>query len=285
MTSKRAALILTLVLLAPPAAFAGSPTLERIKTSGVVRFAYRDHAEPFSYKARDERVRGYSVELCERIAVELGKALSKGPLKIEWQAVDASTRFDVVSAARADVECGSSTITLSRMEKVDFTIPVFVDGGTVLVRADAAFRRVGDLEDRKVAVIAGTTTEQGLTRELASAGIRATMVHVKDAAEGVAQLEAGKVDGYAGDRIVLMVLRERAIGRANLALLENDFSYEPYALVVRRDDPDFRLAVNRALVSIYRSGAIDGIFQRWFGWLGEPSPLLHAMFYLNRLPD
>ena len=70
-----------------------------------------------------------------------------------------------------------------------------------------------------------------------------------------------------------------------LGFLASDFSFEPYALVVRRDDPDFRLAVNRALVGVYKSGEIDAIFQRWFASLGRPGPLLNAMFYLQQLPE
>jgi len=110
-------------------------------------------------------------------------------------------------------------------------------------------------------------------------------VPVKDGAAGFALLEAGKVDGYASDRIVLVSLRAGSADPSKLKLLDSDFSYEPYALVVRRDDPDFRLAVNRALVAIYRSGDIDTIFYRWLGALGEAGPLLHSMFYLNTLPE
>ena len=94
-----------------------------------------------------------------------------------------------------------------------------------------------------------------------------------------------KVDGYAGDRIVLISLRDASTDRDRLQLLDSDFSYEPYALVVRRDDPDFRLAVNRALVELHRSDEIDMIFYRWLGGLGRPGTLLHSMFYLNTLPE
>ena len=116
-------------------------------------------------------------------------------------------------------------------------------------------------------------------------GAKCELVPVADAAAGLAQLASGKVDGYAGDRIVLVSLRAGSADPAKLAVLDSDFSFEPYALVVRRDDPDFRLAVNRALVEIYRSGDIDDIFFRWSGALGRPGPLLHSMFYLNTLPE
>jgi ABC-type amino acid transport substrate-binding protein len=131
------------------------------------------------------------------------------------------------------------------------------------VRSGAKLARLVDLKNRRVAVIPGTTTEHALTAELSALGVAATLVPVSNGAEGVAQLVAGKVDALAGDRIVLTALRQRAAKPGALTLVGADFSYEPYALVVRRDDPDFRLAVNRALVAVYRSGEIDGIFQRW----------------------
>jgi ABC-type amino acid transport substrate-binding protein len=273
------------LLASSAAALGASPTLERIRQSGEIQFAYRDGAAPFSFRDRDGKVRGYSVELCERIAQDIGKALGVAAVKTTWKSVDASTRLDAVAKGEVDVECGTTTITLARMEKVDFSIPVFVDGGSVLVRAGSKITRLADLKNRRVAVIPGTTTEQALAAHLSALESPATLVPVKDAAEGFAQLSANKVDGYATDRIVLTTLRQRAAKPAAFNFLDSDFSFEPYALVVRRDDPDFRLAVNRALVGIYRSGEIDAIFQRWFASFGRPGPLLHAMFYLNRLPE
>jgi ABC-type amino acid transport substrate-binding protein len=111
------------------------------------------------------------------------------------------------------------------------------------------------------------------------------LVPVKNGAEGMALLQQAKVDGYAGDRVVLADLKLRVPNPGALSFVAGDFSYEPYGLVLRRDDPDFRLAVNRALATLYRSGDIDAIFQRWLGALGQPGPLLHAMFYLNALPE
>lgn len=281
----RGSLLAALLIAHSAAGLAASPTLDRIRHSGVIPLAYRDGAAPFSFKDRDGKVRGYSVELCERAVDAIGKALKVPALKIEWKAVDASTRLDAVAKGDVDMECGTTTITLARMEKVDFSVPVFVDGGSVLVRANAKLTRLADLKNRRVAVIPGTTTEQALVAQLSALDAPVTLVPAKNGADGLAQLLAGKVDGYAGDRIVLTGLRQRAPKADSLAFVDSDFSYEPYALVVRRDDPDFRLAVNRALVGLYKRGEIDGIFQRWFASFGRPGPLLHAMFYLQRLPD
>jgi len=262
---------------------AQSPTLNRIKATGTITFGYRNNAVPFSYRDRDGPVKGYSVELCTRVAGSIQKELGMSELKIEWLPVEASNRLDYVISGKVDAVCGTTTMTLSRMERVDFSVPIFVDGGALAVRTQSPVQRLADLKDRRVAVIAGTTTERALIAALGVAGAKATVVNVAKPEEGAAALREGRVDAYAGDRIVLTQIMLRSADA--LAVLPDDFSLEPYAIMVPRDDPDFRLAVNRALVAMYKRGDIDSVYQQWLAALGRPSPLLNAMFYLNALPD
>jgi glutamate/aspartate transport system substrate-binding protein len=264
---------------------AASPVMDRIKASGTITFAYREGAAPFAFKARNGRPQGYSVELCEKVAATIGKTLAVPNLRIEWRPVDAATRIDAVAGGRVDAECGTTTITLTRMERVDFSVPIFVDGGSMLVRARDNYTRLVDLKGRKIAVIPGTTTEPALQRALKVIEINAELVPVKSGAEGLAALQAGKADAYASDRVVLAGLKLGEPGGDDLVLLNNDFSFEPYGLVLPRDDPDFRLAVNRALVGMYKSGEIDAVYVKWLAPLGRPGPLLNAMFYLNSIPE
>ena len=276
---------LALGCLAVPAPALAGPTLDRIKIAGTVLMGYRDDAAPFSYKDRDGRVRGYSVELCEKAAAEIGKAAGVNAIKVEWRPLSAANRIEAVANREVDLECGTTTISLARMATVDFSVPIYVDGGAVLVRNKSNLTRFDQLKGKRVAVITGTTTEQALARTLSGVGAPAIVVPIQTYAEGIALLVNGRVDGLAGDRIVLTTLRQRAPGARDTDFLPGDISYEPYALVMRRDDPDFRLAVNRALVELYRGGGIDPIFQRYFASLGRPGPMLHAMFYLNTVPQ
>lgn len=271
--------------IALPALAQASPTLDRIKATGKITLAFRNNAAPISFRDRDGTVRGYAVELCTRVVANIQQALGLPKIDIEWLPVEAGNRLAVIAQGKADITCGNTTITLSRMEQVDFSLPIFVDGGSMLVSTDSKLQRFADFNGRKIAVIPATTTEPSLRKALSTAAVSATLVPVKDNVEGVALLSAGKVDGFAGDRLVLITTAERYEVGAKLRLLVDDFSYEPYGLVVRRDDPDFRLAVNRGLVALYRSGDIDAIFYRWLGSLGRPGPLLNSMFYLNTLPE
>ena len=288
------ALAAALVMLAfAPAVASAVQTLERIKDRHSITFAYREGALPFSFAGRDKQPRGYSVELCERVARAIQRQLGLAALDIRWIAVDADTRLEAVATGRADAECGTTTIALSRMQRVDFSLPIFVDGGALLVRARSPVQRAADLDGRRVAVIRGTTTERALSAALDLAGARAAIVPVAKPEDGASAVRDGRADAYAGDRLVLTgLVTAEDEGKAattaddvKLAVLPDDISVEPYAIVVRREDPDFRLAVNRALVEIYKRGEIDAIFRRWLAPLGNPSPLLNAMWYLNALPE
>ncbi len=269
----------------PAASAIAAATLDRIRDTATIRLAYREGAAPFSFKDRDGRVRGYSVEICTRIAGAIQKDLGIKELKVEWVPADAADRLDLVTSGKADAECGTTTITLSREKTVAFSRPIYVEGGSALVETKSKLAQLADLNGKKIAVIAGTTTEQALVREFNSLGMKAVLVPVRNTAEGMALLMKHKADAFAGDRTVLARLKLTAARPADFEILANDFSFEPYGIVLPRGDPDFRLEVDRAIAGLYRSGEIDPIFQRWLAPYGKPGPLLHAMFYLNTLPE
>jgi ABC-type amino acid transport substrate-binding protein len=145
---------------------------------------------------------------------------------------------------------------------------------------DGTAKRIADLGGKTLGAMPGTTTEPALRAALKARQIDAKVVLVKDEQDGMAALREKRIDGFAADRIVLVGLVMRAPTGGTFALSGDDFSFEPYALMMRRD-PDFRLAVNRALSEIYRGPALGEIFERWFGAVGAPGPLLVAMYYLN----
>ncbi|TMH58455.1 MAG: transporter substrate-binding domain-containing protein, partial [Betaproteobacteria bacterium] len=149
-----------LIFVAGALAHAAEParTLERIKADGTLRLGYRAGAAPFSFKERDGSVRGYSAELCARVAASIQKRLGLATLKIDWTALDAADRLDAVARGKVDIECGTTTISLSRYEQVDFSVPIFVDGGSVLTAVASRLDRFGDLGGRRIAVISATTT-------------------------------------------------------------------------------------------------------------------------------
>ncbi len=259
-------------------------TLKKIRDSKTITLGFRTDSPPFSFSGPDGQPAGYSVDLCKRVVAGIERTLGGSSLAVKWVPVTSANRFDQVTSGAIDLECGNTTVTLGRQERVDFSNMTFVDGGAVLVLAESKLGRLADLAGKTVGVKPGTTTETSLKAALKERLIDARVVNVKDEAEALAALNEKRIDGYAADRVVLVGNVIVARSDIKYSLLQDDFSFEPYALMMRRD-PAFRLAVNRGLVQVYRSGAIKEIFDRWLAPLGKPGPLLAAMYYLNTTPE
>jgi ABC-type amino acid transport substrate-binding protein len=266
------------------AAAAPPGVLQKIKATQTITLGYSESAVPFSFLGNDNRPQGYSVDLCKRIADGIQQQLGLVELSIKWVKVDVKTRIPATIKGAIDIECGSTTHTLSREEKVDFSNMIFVDGGSYMSKGRAKLATVKDLAGKKISVIPGTTTEKVLKAALDQAQVSAEIIPVQTHAEGFGALREDRVDAYASDRMILIGLALSAIDAQSYRLSDEMFSYEPYALMSRRD-ADFRLAVNRELARLYRSGDILNLYARWYGPLGEPSTLLKAMYFLNALPE
>jgi ABC-type amino acid transport substrate-binding protein len=260
-------------------------TLKKVQDSGTLVIGYRQNALPFSFTGSDGKPTGYSIDLCKEIAVAVQQELKLANLAVQWVPVTPDSRVDAVANGTVDIECGSTTASLSRQEKVDFTLMTFVDGATLLTVEGAGVRTVADLAGKRIGVVGGTTTERVLADFLRRQSLNATVVPVKDHDEGLAGLQTSKLEAYASDRIILVGLILQARGTARYALVSEDLSYEPYGFMVRRDDSAFRLIANRTLARIYRSGAIGTIYAKWFGSLGKPTPALVLMYALQGLPE
>ncbi len=259
-------------------------TLERIKSAKVIKLGYRDSSVPFSYLGSDGNPVGYSVDLCTRIVDGLRSDLAIPDLHVEWVKVTPETRMDALVDGSIDLECGSTTATLSRQQRVDFSNLIFVDGASLLSRVDAGLGTLGELSGKRVAVISGTTTEHVLYDAFKKGGVSVQVVTVNYSRDGLLAVDQQRVEAYAADRAVLVNLALTSAHPDRYTIIDAWLSYEPYGLMLRRD-PDFRLAVNRQLARIYRSGSILELYRTWFGRLGPPGNLLAAMYQLYALPE
>jgi glutamate/aspartate transport system substrate-binding protein len=278
-------LLIALALCLPLAAKAADGVLGAIQKSGTIRLGHLQSAPPFSFVDGAGQPQGYSVELCKRVADSIRQELKLADLKITWVPLQLQDRIEAVRSGKVDIECGTTTWTLTRQQEVDFSLMTFVDGATVLVNGNSEMLRIADLNGKKIAVVPTTTTAGSLQRALKARMLTADVVLVSSPEEGIAKLKSGAVDGYASDRVVLIGLGLQSKTGSNFRVLDEDFSVEPYALALPRGDPDFRLEVDRALAKLYRSGEIEAVFDRWLGPLGRPSTLLTALYYLQSLPE
>jgi glutamate/aspartate transport system substrate-binding protein len=285
--SRLAAVLLAVFSVTAASAQTQVPSNSRLKTiasTKTIKIAYRTDARPFSFMNEKKEPVGFTIDLCKVVVQSMQGQLGIPNIKIEWVPVTVQTRFTAVASGKADMECGSSTVTLGRMKEVDFSNFVFVESTGVVVTKASNVSKFSEMAGKKIAVAAGTTNEKAIVEQLKLQKIDATVVSVKDGSEAVAALEAGKADAFASDKLLLV--------GANLkdpqayTMLPDDLSVEPYAIVVPRGDWALRLAVNTGLAQIFRTGTVVAIFNGWFGQVGlQMSPVLRIMYGLGSLSD
>jgi ABC-type amino acid transport substrate-binding protein len=263
---------------------ADAGTLDKVRQDKTFRIAFRDDASPFSFTDSIGEPAGFTVDLCRSVAKHIGEQLNIPDLKVSYVLVTAANRFDAIETGKADLLCEPTSATLSRREHVDFSIATFVDGASLLVAGDGP-ADLGALSGKKIGVLAGTTTEQSLRDTLASIGLVADIAPAQTHEEGLAMLDKGEIVAYFGDRAILSYLASKSSDSSKLRLANNYFSLEPYALALAHGDEDFRLAVDRALSRIYRSGEIGTVFAHTFGNQVQPTDTLKTLYLVSALPD
>lgn len=247
---------LTAVALAMPAT---AQTIDRIKDTGALRLGYRTDAAPLSYADEAGLPAGYSVLLCAKLAQGIANALQLDNLNADFFAVSAADRFDRVADGQVDLLCGASTITLGRREKVDFSIPTYVDGAALMLPA-ASNGQIADLAGKRIGVRGATTTQEALTNSLDRAGLDAEIVPFNAHDKGIAAMEAGEIDAYFADQSILMHLYATMGNPDGFKVSNEILSIEKQGLALARGDSDFRLLVDRILSEMYKNGSMDEIF-------------------------
>jgi glutamate/aspartate transport system substrate-binding protein len=280
-----AAIALSALFLAGSAhAQAVNGRLKKILDTKTIAIAYRPDASPFSFLDEQQQPTGYSIDLCKAVVRSI-EAENRAKLEIRWVPVTIQNRFDAVAGGEADMECSTSTVTLSRMKQVDFSSFIFLESTGVLVRSGAGARSLEDLKGRKIAVLADTTNARVVNDQLQRRGLSAAVLAFKTREEAFAALEAGKVDAFASDKLLLVGAAAKSREPGSLTMLPDDLSFEPYGIALPRGDAAFRLAVNSALARLYPSDEMGRIFKRWFGTLGRPSGVLAAVYIFGSIPE
>lgn len=263
---------------------ADAAVLDRARDTGELRIGFRPDAQPFSLKKTDGEAGGYSVDLCRAVAREAATELGGKELKLVAVEVSGTDRFDALEDGRIDLLCEATTETLARRAQVDFSLPTFATGATLLYPADGA-TRFDELAGKKVGVLAGSTTEPALLEALKRANIAAEVVSVPDHTDGIQRLAAGEFAAYFGDGAILMYQLLKSPFQDRLRLSDKILSFEPYALALPKGDEAFRLVADRALAKLSRTGQIAEIFEVNFGAGAKPSDLIKAMWLLNSIPE
>ena len=263
-------------------------TLERIAETGEFRIGYVPDAPPLSFTDRNGNPVGYSIDLCRHIAETIRVDLGLESIKLTYTPLTTmEQRLSAVEKGDVDIECGSTTVTLTRRQRVDFTLMTFITGSAVLSRKANPINTVDDIDGASVAVLEGTTTEAVMRRVIDVNDFNIELRLIDSHDEGMKLLNDREVLGYASDRAMLIGQVFRDENAANqYSLTRTALSFEPYALMIARGDTDFRLAADRALAALYRTARIRRLYQIWFGRYGEPlSPIVEAMYQFQAVGD
>lgn len=260
-------------------------TLAKINESGEIVIGHRESSVPFAYLNDQQQPEGYSIDLCMKVVEEVEATLGK-EVSIKYVPVNPKTRIALMANGTIDLECGSTTNNLTRQQQVEYLPVTFVTGTKIMARKDSGINSVADLDGKAVALAQGTTNERAVKAAIEDLGLDVKILPVRDHAEGMLSLETDRVDAYSTDHILLFGLIAKSKTPDDFVVVGDFLSFDPYALMVRRDDSAFELVGKTALAKVFRSGEIKEIYAKWFDPLGVPAdPLLQAAFTLGALPE
>jgi glutamate/aspartate transport system substrate-binding protein len=245
-------------------------SLQKIKETGTIVVGHRESSVPFAYIGPDQKPIGYSMDLCMKIVDAVKAELGMDKLEVKLVPVTPQTRIPLIANGNINIECGSTTNNLTRQQQVDYAYTTFITGTKLLVKKSSGIKEIEDLAGKAVALAQGTTNERAVKNAIKDLGIKDVKVlNVKDHAEGFLALETDRVDVYSTDHILLFGLISKAKNPADYEVVGRFLSFDPYALMLPRDDSAMRLIANKTLAGLFRSGEILQIYNKWFM---EPIP-------------
>jgi len=256
--------ICIVAICAQQSALSDTGTLDKVRSSGVITLAYRESSIPFSYLGAEGQPIGFGWEICSKIVDQVKRVIARPDLKTQIQSVTSQNRIPLLINGTIDVECGSTTNNSERAKQVDFAINYFYTGTRFLVKSDSGIKSLQDLKGKKVVSTTGTTNFQILRKLNAEQNLGFDLIGAKDHAESTLLVIQGRADAFAMDDILLYGNRASALNPAELLVVGDPIQVEPYAIMVRKDDPTFKKLVDDTLISLIKSGEFESLYKKWF---------------------
>jgi glutamate/aspartate transport system substrate-binding protein len=259
----RAALVAS-TLVCAHSAIASSATLDKIKAAGAVTMGVRESSIPMSYTTGDSRFDGFHVEVCRMILNDIKDKLGLSTLRINYQPVTSQNRIPLVQNGTVDIECGTTTNNTARNRDVSFANTLYVEEVRIAVKANSGINSISQLAGKKVATTTGTTSVQLLRKHEKATGVNFDEVFGKDHADSFLLLESGRADAFVMDGSILAGNIANAKNPKDYKIVGEVLSTEPIAIMVRKDDPQFKAAVNAAIAKIVANGNMPKLWDKWF---------------------
>jgi glutamate/aspartate transport system substrate-binding protein len=245
-------------------AFAASPTLDKIKSTGAITMGVRESSIPMSYTTGDSRFDGYQVEICRMILGDIKDKLRMSTLRINYQPVTSQNRVPLVQNGTVDIECGTTTNNTARGKDVAFADTLYVEEVRIAVKADSNIKSIEDLNGKKVASTTGTTSVQLIRKNKKAKDIQFEEVYGKDHADSFLLLETGRADAFVMDGSILAGNIANAKSPKDFKIVGEPLSVEPIAIMLPKNDPEFKAAVDAAIAKIVKNGNMPKLWNKWF---------------------
>ncbi len=243
---------------------ANADTLAKIKDAGAVTMGVRESSGALSYTLGDGKYAGYHVEICQKVLSDIQKQLGLAKLDVKYQPVTSQNRIPLMQNGTVDIECGSTTNNAARQKDVAFAVTTFVEEVRIAVKANSGITSIGQLAGKKVATTTGTTSVQTLRKNERASGINFDEVYGKDHADSFLLLESGRADAFVMDGAILAGNISKAKNPADFKIVGEVLSVEPIAIMMRKDDPAFKKAVDDSIKGMMKSGDIAKLWDKWF---------------------
>ncbi|NJD87067.1 MAG: amino acid ABC transporter substrate-binding protein [Betaproteobacteria bacterium] len=284
---------LAVIASAPATAQELTGTLKKIKDSGTITIGHRETSIPFSYLDDKQQPIGYSMDICAAVVEEVKKELGIAQLAVKYNPVTPQTRIPLMANGTIDLECGSTTNTLTRQKQVGFAPITFITGTKLLVKKSAKIKTYKDLRNKTVVVTQGTTNERIIKALSDKDNLNIKFLNAKDHGESFLTVESGRAVAFSMDDILLYGLIAKAKSPKDYEVVGDYLSYDPYGMMYRKGDEDFGVVIRRAIGRLMASGDLAKIYNKWFleklpsgEVMGVPmSPLLKAAIQLQALPE
>jgi glutamate/aspartate transport system substrate-binding protein len=261
-------------------------TLKKIKETGTITIGHNADSPPFSFIGPDGKPQGYSIDLCMKIVEGVKQELKLDKLEVKFISVIGTTRIPLLINGTTDMNCATTTNTLTRQRQVDFLATMFITGNRILVKKGSGIREVEDLKGKHVSVNQGTTNEKIIKDLDAKLNLGINFLDTKDQPQSFLALETGRTDAHVTDEVVEYGLIAKSRNPEQYEVVGRLLSYDPYAILIRRDDSAFRLVGNRVLAELFRSGEIKAIYDKWLLPVNMPmSDMLKTVFASQAIPE
>ncbi|MFG6459510.1 amino acid ABC transporter substrate-binding protein [Roseateles sp. BYS96W] len=255
--------LLVAALMAGGTAVHAEDTLKKIKDSGTITMGVRE-SSGLSYTIGDGKYVGYHIDVCEQVIRDIRRDLGLSSLAVKYQPVTSANRIPLTVNGTVDLECGSTTNNAARQKDVAFAVTTYVEEVRIAVKANSGITSINQLAGKTVATTTGTTSVQTLRKHERATGVDFKEVFGKDHADSFLLLDSGRADAFVMDGSILAKNIATSKSPADFKIVGEVLSVEPIAIMIRKDDPAFKKAVDDSIKAQIKSGELAKLYDKWF---------------------